>query len=869
MTERITLGEIAKIVDAKRNGGNENGRIDGKEISIFENTAKTDFKYTDAEIGDFLNSQKVATSPIDVEQKAAKAETKETDKAVADKVKELAKAGKDKEGLIEGLEKAFAEVYHSYEADGETHLVGDLKREANGKIIVQAQYKEYINKVAALYDAVEKAGTDKKALKALESDKFSKELVSSLKKVAENERVDAKAAEMAKNYDKKLGTGVYFEETYKAVKKEVKASDNYSKEDKKALKQLKERAKDKAYADASDILKDEETRPEGESKEAIRKEMRSMNKDDYWRDAVQKLKTDREVIANQNTVSHFVEEHPTLSEGEMKSGLKRRAAFGLVKTHGGADLRDKMESFKNPDGTYDTEAIADLVLNRAGFDAEVSRNDDDKIMAEIEGIRLDLESANGNKVEFSENEAKRIAKLVKVKIEHRDYAGAIARNLLPLAAAVVSGMTSGYVAKNGSLEITQELNQTLEFKSENDLSAIKQQLEEAGVQFEMDVTSNGTNILVKNHLFQQVIRNDRQLNAIMGGLIGSAVGGAAMLAGIILDTGKNEKSCISVSDYDIHDPKYTDINRYKDYVEKRYGKNPVKVAAMKALADKCYAEYGNNWHTEFQNIIREVGGFGSKTNPKECVGVKYVGPTTTPPTSEEQTKAYIADETETKTETKETPKLWGARKNHRNEDLVKMYDCLVEKYDPDFAAGKSQFAPNSVRIFKVMQAITDGNYDLDRLVQIAKDSKNMKEADFRAKYQNTAGFDVDKCLKVIHSPQIGADEINPDTKKADTYVLAPDQITQNGKVFCEKDESKITTSKYSGRRGNNGGYGPLNSSSTTTTSSTSYYGGKQGDASATTFDSNAARQTWINNLPKKTTVTTVGSKKEIEEKIKK
>ena len=92
MTERITLGEIAKIVDAQKNGGNGNGKVDGREISIFEKTAKT-VNYTDTEIGDFLNSQKVATSPIGAEPKAAKAGKKETDKAVADKVKELAKAG--------------------------------------------------------------------------------------------------------------------------------------------------------------------------------------------------------------------------------------------------------------------------------------------------------------------------------------------------------------------------------------------------------------------------------------------------------------------------------------------------------------------------------------------------------------------------------------------------------------------------------------------------------------------------------------------------------------------------------------------------------------------------------------------------------
>ncbi|MBR6126448.1 hypothetical protein IKQ21_02070, partial [bacterium] len=291
---------------------------------------------------------------------------KNVEKTFEAKVKELAKAGKDEEGLVEGLEKAFAVRYTAQEANGK-HLIGDIKRDADGNPIIKPQYREYFAKLSDVYQKVQTEGY--KAAKKSMDDKFSKKLAESLNRIIEEQKVtdaynNRKAILDTKINDEKMD----FKDAYKAAKKEIKQDENYTKADKKAIKRLKTRAQGMAFDKAQTILTNEETRPEGESYRAFKKEMKSYSDDKFFRKAVKDLKVHEKVLARHNKVDHFVastideEGNSTFTEADMKNGLRKRALFGLVKTGGGQKLTDKLETFRDKNGNYNISALADLVM---------------------------------------------------------------------------------------------------------------------------------------------------------------------------------------------------------------------------------------------------------------------------------------------------------------------------------------------------------------------------------------------------------------------------------------------------------------------------------------------------------------------------
>ena len=86
---------------------------------------------------------------------------------------------------------------------------------------------------------------------------------------------------------------------------------------------------------------------------------------------------------------------------------------------------------------------------------------------------------------------------------------------------------------------------------------------------------------------------------------------------------KKEQSVISISDYDINDPKYTDAEQYKEYIATIYKDTPTKAEAFQKLVDHYQAQYGDEWHTHYWQELREMAGLGSKLNPDECGMIKY------------------------------------------------------------------------------------------------------------------------------------------------------------------------------------------------------------------------------------------------------
>ena len=565
------------------------------------------------------------------------------------------------------------------------------------------------------------------------------------------------------------------------------------KETKEAVKMLRDRAKREAYAKAVEINSGNIGKTKGKRRAA----MREMSKDEYFRDAIQDIKLDRKVRARGETFEARREEIADVTKEELNKELSKH--FLGMRAGGGEKLANKLGYYKKADGKYNLQELSDDVLSRIGFNYKADRNDGDKEMSEIYNLKQHLEYKTGKK--FTDNETKRLVKYVDAKVGHKKRTLVeFAKNLLAgEAVGISSGALGGYMAKHGDLNVTQTTNVTVDV---NQSQSIINQFDAAGVEYTVSKASDGISVVI--NILQQVIKNDRQLNAIMGALGGAAIGAIPALAYLAFGGNTSEKSCVSVSDYSIKEKKYTDINQFKKYVDQRFGHNPVKADAMKQLAQICYEQTKDNkdglkWHEVFQEIVREMAGIGSKLNPEECLGFKYKALETPKKPQEttivqEQTKTYqVSDrcsDDEERTEKVEKPEVekvaW--------ETLAARYDCL------DLPLGYK------TRLVKVMQSVNNDDYTLQNLKKLTDISLSIKprkkldkmtpaekealKNEIRAKFQGVQGFDVEDYINNFFANTIGKQKVPTIMINDNTKCDYNPDITHNVKFVNGKPSGK-------------------------------------------------------------------------------
>ena len=734
---------------------------------------------------------------------------------VADAVKELSKSGKDIEGIREGLLKKFAAIYTQEDLalrdesgnilrDDRHRIklipgyeVGDLILDDKGNMQIKPEYREAIAEVDKIFNLIQANDGNKNKVKAAFDGKwtsFDKKLFKSLDDVEEATEVSDNYKKyvagyreaFVKNNAEQLKTNPNFVPDYEGYVKTVSEKLETEVTDKnlrkQLIKELKEDAQKDAYARAVEILPS----MTGESKMAIRKEMRALSEDSYFRDAIQDLKRDRKIFARHNKVENrnLNGDNSDVRRDDLQSDLRKK--FLGIKTGGGEALADKLDVYKtgtdaNGENIYDLVALSDDVVSRVGFDYFLNRNDDDLEMSELKNLKQHLQYKTNR--ELTDNEVKRLAKYVKVEIEGRDRSfKAILDKLFMGIPSLVSGAVGGFIAKHGNLEITQAVNITVK---QDSASSILSDLDKAGVKYDKVVKDQTVEI----HILQQVIKNDRVLNAIMGGIAGAGIGAIPTLALLAFGDDKNEKSCVSVSDYSIHEKKYTDLESYKRYVDQRYGHNKVKAEAMKHLAQLCYDQEGERWHEVYNDLIREMAGYGSKLNPEECIGFKYFKPKTQPKPKPNDEYYDIEDEcTEEKVEVK--PVEHKTVKGVAWQTMAARYSCIDDYLDPK-QRGASTY---KVRMMKVMQAVTNNDYSLENLKKLTDLSlqAGLNEAKIRAAFSRVAGFDVDIYIQNLRANVIGKQKIPAITINENTTCDYDGTIRHNVKFTRGKKVTGIS-----------------------------------------------------------------------------
>lgn len=663
---------LAKEVDEKN--GNKNGKLDGDEVSIFSDKARNGLSiegagYLEDDISTVLGLEKqavnptpVATNPIVESKKDGKKERAE----VKDTVKELVKQGISPEELVKALKD---EKYGRLTNPKYANEIAEVEYVLNA--IGTYNSKEDVEKI---HDKV------KKQLKADGKwDSFHKDLLDSLEKQAEAKQIDKEYRALVDVYNdvKKAsdtaGLAQNFEEYYKVVEGKVDKKKSYTKE---ALKKLKEFAQDDAKASVVDRM--EATTSTG--KMGIRSELRKQaGDDDFQKDAIQDLKTERKIIAREHKVNNKIKELSSVSGEELKKQLGEMgnqynfAKKMFTRKRIANNIYDKLDKsylpkVKKADGNYDLSELAQVLKDHIGADYKVNQSKDPK-MSEVENLKAALKDLTGE--DFTDNQIGVLVNLFDFKREHVDRTPRLAKAIGQGVVGALSG-AFGAAASSDKLNVTQCVN--LKFDSAAMADDIIKELDKQGIEYSKTSLTNGK-LSIK--ILQQVSIDDRLSNILVGTLGGAAIEVlTSAMTDIIFGNVQDEKSCYSVSDYQpkkevykrdekgnlikdkngkfvtelVENTTYTKPEEYKKHFANTT-KNPEKIQAMNTLVDAYVKKYGDNWHSELHQAIIRMAGTGSKLNPEECKMMKFHEPV------EDTTIQKTEDKKEEKTEEKPEEKL--------------------------------------------------------------------------------------------------------------------------------------------------------------------------------------------------------------------
>ena len=609
----------ARLADGQGNG---NEKIDTeKELSIFKGHAQTavqNGEVTDADykavFGSEIKSQAHVSNPTPT---LTKKQVKDHNARVKYSVKEMVKSGVAPKDLMAKLEKEYSNSAEYKQMLDEVNYTLNLVNGTN-------------------YDSKEGVENIHKKVKAQlkqdgKWDDFHKDLLDSLEKQAKTAQIYKEFKAIVAEYEsvkttmqktevvKQNGDNfkAYVEIVKDKLKKDKTWKESYTKE---AFEQLE----DYARKDAKKLVESRLANETGATtKKGLRKELRGMNKGDdaYQNDAIQDIKTDRKVFARKHKVENKANALSSITADALRTELgKRGYQYNFAKKASahkiGNEIFEKLNKSYLPtvmkeDGTYDLSKLSEEIASRVGQDYKVNQSKSDEKMSELKNIQNRLAKITGQ--DFTDNETKVLINMLGFDREHKDHTPKI----LKAAVGAVGGAAAALSASS-KLNVSQAVELTIENSTiAND---IIKQLEANGVKPGVTELADGSiNITV----LQEYMKDSRITDILKGAGIGALTNA---LFDIVIGDGKDEKSCISISDYDINDSTYTNAEEYKEYVAKVFKKNPEKVEALHTLVDAYKEKFGDQWYKHFQQALRDMAGIGSKLNPEECRMIKYNKP---------------------------------------------------------------------------------------------------------------------------------------------------------------------------------------------------------------------------------------------------
>ena len=411
--------------------------------------------------------------------------------------------------------------------------------------------------------------------------------------------------------------------------------------------------------------------------------------DDVYKKVVKKQKDDNDLTGRWLDKDRTAEDLEKISAEDLKKQLGDEL-FNV--------MRKYLESHINADGTYNVRDLSDKLFERVGYDVWMDLSDD-TAMSELQGAKNELKILTDR--DLNDKDIKKILKLVHIprKPKDRDFMRALKESIIPGIAAAVAGASTYQ-----SLDVTQRVQLNMDSDTATEMI---NQLRAAGINPSVTQGIDGT---ITVTILQKVLQDNRALAALAGAGIGVLT---STLMNLIFGMENNEKSCISIADFNLTEERYTNIDKYKEYIKKVQPE--AKANIIIALVDTFHAKYGDDWAKEYDAALKKFAGHGSVLNCLELRGGKLMSVKPVEETEEDTTveehRYSQHDQAAVDPTYVDVPAIDGSKTGWPQ--IARQYECLVEKYQ----------LSGAIRVLKLAQAIKDGNYSQERLDQLYALSK--------------------------------------------------------------------------------------------------------------------------------------------------
>lgn len=710
-----------------------------EELTLFQNEARKDANITDPDLREIMGYEVTATTGMT--EKQAKKYNKEANEAHINYLKTFANEGVTKTDVLKKL-------------DEKSNLDPEFRKAvADVLAIMPAAFESS--------DSVKHKELMKKLEEAGLKDDLHENILKELEKMAKNECKQAKMSEIADAYAQKLAADPTktSQQIMNEIKKEAKDAGNFKGDFKEAFGEFNQPmidAYNKVYAAIAQIADLENGAKVQDKAEEILKAngqwdkytkkalLGDRNIFKRFRNFLTGYKGDGRIASDNQGRFNKVEHKKAQTTEEIMNSLGNKTELFVA-------LREAGIIKETPDGKWDLSELSNLIATQVGANYKLDRHHSkDELISEKLKTTSAINALKGLEG-LDEDHAMALVKLCGFEIEGKNIGKAIFRGILGMAGGAASSAASTYGAGQAfpkTINLSQNNNQSIDISAEL-AEQLKGKLPEG-------VTIDATgNITIATEMLIQLPRLAGQLSQlglysmIPGGLIGGALG---ILSGM-KDSGETPVLSNNFTE--------KTFEAYCERLEKenpKYGKIGVMIAAS-------FIDENGNWNREgYKDFLNTMGGDGGLINREELIGglqkrqgvkapeKKPEGQGTTPVDEEH---AYAQHE---KIEDiySDVPTIDGRRTGWIQ--IAGQYGCLVEKFGP----------AKAIRIIKIAQAITNGDYSEENLEKLYALSKKGTQY-----LKNVEGINYDVYVNTLKATSLGSN------------VKVPTNL-----AGCTRDESK-------------------------------------------------------------------------------
>lgn len=441
-----------------------------------------------------------------------------------------------------------------------------------------------------------------------------------------------------------------------------------------------------------------------------------------------------------------------------------------------------LDQFKNDDGnTYDLTPLAEAILAGVGDDYLMNTHSTKKLQ-EIESIKTKLRDLYENMNFENNHTVNELRRFCHIEKDNRD------RNIVDAESArLTAGGLAGGIA--GATLQSEPINILV-----NSNVNIKNLLTINGIPF----TESSNTISITQDI--------TYLPTILESIAAAGIGVATSVAlKLIIGDKRDELPCWDTNQFDPAKDPYKDITKYSEHVRKNI-KNQRKAQMIIDLAELYHDKYGDAWAVKYHSNLLSMGG-NSILNCKEVRGGTMQDNVGDLGGTPENMTIYtgITPATEGKKEYEiidATTSSWAK--------LIEQYPCLenieidASKY-PNCARRKSALP---IRMLKVAQAITDGDYSKERLLYLAEETFKSPDYNYES-LKNEPGINHD-ILKDTMKAELMSNEVKMPNSLAGCAREVKDikaTVSNKGGTVkrdfgCAEDTLAGTSAKYGYRVGN-------------------------------------------------------------------